>query len=42
MGTTRSIYQESYTRVGLMRKRRLRTRSESQLMPMCDCAVIGH
>jgi hypothetical protein len=42
MGTTRSIKQESYTRVGLMPKRRLRTCSESQMMPMCNGAVIGH
>jgi hypothetical protein len=39
MGTARSIYQESYTRVGLMHKRRLLNGSESQLMPMCDCAL---
>jgi hypothetical protein len=42
MGTTRSIYQESYTRVGLMRNRRIRNCSESQMMPMWDCVVIGH
>ena len=42
MGTTRSLYQESYTRIGLMRNRRIRNCSESLLMPMCDCAVIGH
>lgn len=42
MGTTRTIQQESYTRVGLMCKRRLRTCSGSQMMPMCDCAVIVH
>lgn len=42
MGTTRSILRESYTRVGLMPKRRLPTCSESQMMPMCDCAVNGH